>query len=81
MGYFLTEQQIENWRDKYPRTRRDLLRYLWSHDHLQHVDIVKAGPEYTAELNGRRLATRHRRLDNLSFANWKERFEQEYFPL
>lgn len=79
MAYFHDDKKLEAMADLYPATRKDLLRFLWSSG-LTNIDIVKAGPNYLAMAGGKIFATHIRRINDLSFACWRKRFSDLYFP-
>lgn len=55
---------------KTPRTRKELLQYLW--DREVYANVCKEGPQYILECNGVCYATHLRRIDSLSFEQWEK---------
>ena len=55
-----------------PRTRKQLLWWLWKHSDFPNVDLYKSGPYYTIQHGRYQCATRVRRIDSPTFADWKK---------
>lgn len=72
---------IEPQRSKFPRSRRELLSFLWFGLEMHNANIAKEGPEYTAYVGRKVMATRIRSINALTFGEWEKRFRDQYFPL
>lgn len=75
-----TDKQIAQEADRFPRTRRELVYYLWFALDLHHVNIFKEGPEYSCRIGRAVHATYLRTIDSLTFGQWADRINKQYFP-
>lgn len=63
----------------YPRTRKELVRYLWSRE--VWANVAKEGPWYCVTFAGKVMATHTRRITDFSFTEWERRIVANNFPL
>lgn len=79
-GTHWTPSEINKYKNKFPKTRKELLYYLWFGLGMNHVNIFKEGPEYAIRIGNKIHATYLRTIDSLTFGGWAERCRKEYFP-
>lgn len=75
-----TPTQLVRMRDRCPRTRRELLSYLWFGLEFHHVNIYKEGTEWTCHIERTIHATYLRTIDALTFGQWADRITARHFP-
>ncbi len=63
----------------FPRTRKELVNYLWSRG--VWANIAKEGPVYCVTFAGKIMTTHTRRITDFSFAEWERRIVAKNFPL
>jgi len=73
-------EQIERTGERYPKTRAELLFYLWYACNMSGFNIYKEGAEYTARIGPTLYATYLRTIDSLTFNQWRDRLTAKYFP-
>lgn len=64
---------------KYPKSRHELLFYLWYGFELHNVNIFKEGAEYSCRIGKTIHATYLRTINSLTFEQWRQRIESNYF--
>jgi hypothetical protein len=55
-----------------PRTRRELLKYLWFDRDVTDCNIFKEGPYYAVQAGRVIGATHMRTIDSMTFSQWEQ---------
>ena len=72
-NYWLTKKE------EYPKTRRELLFYLWYGEELTSFNIFKEGSFYAITAGKMIFATHLKCIDNWSFEYWADTIKANLF--
>lgn len=79
-AYFHDAKTLNKMANNCPKTRKDLMRYIWSIGNMDDCEILKAGKYFVARIGKEIYATSITRIDSHSYSQWIECFKNKNFP-